>query len=198
MQLEFHNEQKQNNFLANKVYDQNLLAKTCMDLESKTIFNVVGWQGFWSIHEGRSRLLTLEFLCSLQTSRDEISFLMFKQDYHLTWSEVNVALGFDVNCSLNLEHATHVFNKDEFWEAITNLDNCEHLRPNEIHNPTLRFLHHWIGMTLFPRSDVRTLRNDDLSCCMLWFTRFLFLLSKIWFLIGKVYLEELDPLSLHL
>ena len=33
----------------------------------------------------------------------------------------------------------------------------------EIQNPTLRLMHHWVAMTLFPRDDVRVVRNNELK-----------------------------------
>jgi len=32
----------------------------------------------------------------------------------------------------------------------------------DIQNPTLRSMHRWVAMTLFPRDDVRIVRNDEL------------------------------------
>jgi hypothetical protein len=85
-----------------------------MDFEFKTVFNAIGWQSFWHVDDKGSKLSPIEFLCSLQVSRDEVYIHMFNQEYHLTWSELSIALGFDANCSLNLEHDTHRFNKLEF------------------------------------------------------------------------------------
>jgi len=64
---------------------------------------------------------------------------------------------------LDLDSATHRFNKAEFWEAITTSHNCSKPRPNEIHNPTLHFLHRWMDVNLFPRNDVHPLRVEDLK-----------------------------------
>ena len=38
-----------------------------------------------------------------------------------------------------------------------------HPRTNDIHHPTLQFMHKWLGFTLFPRPDIRTVRIDDLK-----------------------------------
>ena len=35
-------------------------------------------------------------------------------------------------------------------------------RCNDIHNPTLRLMHKWLAITLFPRDDVRPVRNNEL------------------------------------
>lgn len=76
------------------IYDPNFLSKTSMDFKFKIVLNVMGWQGFWHIHEKGSRLLTMEFLCSFYSHQYGIIFRMFKQDYGITWSQVNVALSF--------------------------------------------------------------------------------------------------------
>ena len=85
-----------------------------MDSEFKTVFNAIGWQSFWHADDKDSKLFPIEFLCSLQVSHVDVYIHMFNQEYHLTWSELSIALGFDVNCCLNLEHATRRFNKLEF------------------------------------------------------------------------------------
>ena len=36
-------------------------------------------------------------------------------------------------------------------------------RTNDIHHPTIRFMHKWLGFTLFPRPDFRMVRVDDLK-----------------------------------
>jgi hypothetical protein len=35
-------------------------------------------------------------------------------------------------------------------------------RCNDIQNPTLRFMHKWVTITLFPRDDPQPVRNDEL------------------------------------
>ena len=39
---------------------------------------------------------------------------------------------------------------------------------NEIHHPTLCFMHQWLGFSLFPRNDFRTVRIGELKllCAM--------------------------------
>jgi len=46
--------------------DPILLQETGMDTEFDLIFQMVGWTNFWDITELGSRLLTIEFLCTLQ------------------------------------------------------------------------------------------------------------------------------------
>jgi len=80
----------------------------------------------------------------------------------MTSDQFSRALGFTGNCSIDLEHAPSGFNRLEFSHSITGLNDYEYPWTNDIHNPTLLFLHRWIRVTWFPRDDVRIVRNDDL------------------------------------
>jgi len=57
---------KNKDFIHTPTIDPILLQETGMDTEFDLIFQMVGWTNFWNITELRSRLLTLEFLCTLQ------------------------------------------------------------------------------------------------------------------------------------
>jgi hypothetical protein len=52
-----------------------------MDIEFSFIFQVVGWDSFWSIAEHGSKLLTLEFLCTLQITDTGVKFRLFGKEY---------------------------------------------------------------------------------------------------------------------
>lgn len=47
-------------------------------------------------------------------------------------------------------------------KAISASDDCSNPNPDEIHNPTLRFLRYWMAITLFSGSNVQTLYDDEL------------------------------------
>ncbi len=49
-----------------------------------------------------------------------------------------------------------------FWQSILGLSSCRKLRTNNIHNPTLRLVHKWLGLMLFLRADIRIVREDVL------------------------------------
>ena len=150
-----------------------------MYVEFNIVFSTIGWHSFWQFTDELGiRLLTIEFLCSLQVSHDGVYFHMLNQDFNLTWSQLNVTLGFDEACLLDIDHATHRFNKAKFWEAITTSHNCSKPRPNEIHNLNLRFLHRWMAVTVFPRNDVRPLGVDDLRLLYAMAHKFVFHLSN--------------------
>ncbi|RLM69898.1 hypothetical protein C2845_PM17G06550 [Panicum miliaceum] len=50
----------------------------------------------------------------------------------------------------------------KYWEKISGQDNSRACKTNDIHNPTLRFMHRWIGTTLHPRSDPGPISTNEL------------------------------------
>ena len=48
-------------------------------------------------------------------------------------------------------------------EEISKEPNCHRPHTNDIHHPTLRFIHKWLGFSLFPRNDFCTVRMDELK-----------------------------------
>jgi len=77
---------------------------------------------------------------------------MFNLDFDLTWSVLNTALGCDHDCSLDLNFVVHNFDKSRFWKAISGSNDSSSPTAPEIHNPTLRFIHYWMFVTLFPET----------------------------------------------
>jgi hypothetical protein len=55
------------------------------------------------------------------------------------------------------------FDRTKFWREISNELTCYRPRRNEIHHPTLRFMHKWLGFCLFPRNDFCTVWTDELK-----------------------------------
>ena len=55
------------------------------------------------------------------------------------------------------------FDIMKFWREISKELTCYRPCTNEIHHPTLRFMHKWLGFSFFPRNDFRTVRNDELK-----------------------------------
>lgn len=85
-----------------------------MNIKFIIVLASIGWFGFRIFSDKYGiKLLTLEFLSTLQTQQDGIYFRMFNQDFSLTWSALKTALGFDHDCSLDLNHATRRFDKVE-------------------------------------------------------------------------------------
>ena len=68
-----------------------------------------------------------------------------------------------MQCVVDVDHALQDFNKLKFWREISRKTKMYRPRINDIHYPTLRFMHKWLGFTLFPRPDIRTVRVDVLK-----------------------------------
>nr|ABA93161.2 hypothetical protein LOC_Os11g22420 [Oryza sativa Japonica Group] len=66
-------------------YSPELLKNIGMDVECRSIWKAVSWQRFAVVDEPGSRLLTLQFLCSLKEIEDGISFRFFRKKYTVTW-----------------------------------------------------------------------------------------------------------------
>ena len=52
-----------------------------MDSEFELIFKAVGWEDAWEIDELGCKLLTIEFLCTLQITDSEVSFRFFGKEF---------------------------------------------------------------------------------------------------------------------
>ena len=64
---------KTRRFILTPAYDPALLCSIGMDTEFEIIFRTVGWENVWQIDEPGSKLLTIEFLCTLQTTDSEVN-----------------------------------------------------------------------------------------------------------------------------
>ena len=104
----------------------------------------------------------MQFLCTLLKVGDGVNFRLFRKEYHLSWKDLSLHLGFDKTCKVNFSNAFPDFNKRMFWKSILGLPFCKKPRTHDTHNPTLRLMHKWFGFTLFPRADVQIVRKDEL------------------------------------
>jgi len=80
-----YNKLKNRNFVHTPVLDEVFLYETGVATEIDTIFQFVGWTSFATITELGSKLLTIEFLCTLQLTKTGVCFRLFTQDFCLTW-----------------------------------------------------------------------------------------------------------------
>ena len=160
---EAYNMLRERHFQHTWVLDDELLTETGMSYDFPTVWNAVEWHDITTIPERGSRYLTLQFLCTLQHGDRGISFRLFHRNYEITWAELSTTLGFHPRCALSLDHATRHCNRDDFWKSISGRNRFTQPRTNHIHNPTLRLMHKWMAMTLFPRQDLRPIRIDELK-----------------------------------
>jgi len=68
---------KNQDFVLTPSYDLALLQSIGMNSEFDLIFKTVGWENAWDIDEQGCKLLTIEFLCTLQPTDLEVSFRLF-------------------------------------------------------------------------------------------------------------------------
>jgi hypothetical protein len=83
-QVEILNMVKTKEFTHTPIFDNPLLHKTRMDSKFELIFRMIGWEDAWEITEHGSKLLTIEFISSLDFDHDDVSFRMFNKPFTLT------------------------------------------------------------------------------------------------------------------
>lgn len=145
-------------------FDTDFLTAIGMDVEFNQIFHVMGWENISPVWERGSRLLTLEFLCTMQILIGGCTFRFFGTTYVVNWKQLSTYLGFDSKCSTDVNSSSYQFHRPSFWELVTRIAWAPNSKPknSDIHHPTLKFLHRWIAVTLFPRADSRTVREDEM------------------------------------
>lgn len=77
METDIYKTLKTRRFILTPVYDLALLQSTGMDAKFKIIFKTVGWEKAWEVDEPGCKLLTAEFLCTLQFTDSEVTFRLF-------------------------------------------------------------------------------------------------------------------------
>jgi hypothetical protein len=88
-------------------------------------------------------------------------FRLFGKSFGCDFSCFSELLDFSKSC-LPESSAIRNFNKFEFSDAISR--KFARLRFNDIHNPSLRFLHRWMEFTLFPIAKLRSVATSELKC----------------------------------
>ena len=109
--------------------------------EFKLIFRTIRWEDARGIDEPGCKLLTIEFLCTLQPIDSEVSFRLFGKEFSIPGNFFSKLLGFHSQCIIDVNSAIQDFNRNKFWREISKEIVCYHPRTNEIHHPTLRFMH---------------------------------------------------------
>jgi hypothetical protein len=135
------------------VFYEELLVKTSMHSEFGSVFRIVVWSDFWEISELGSKLLTLEFLITLVVTDTGINFDMFYEEFFCTWCMLGNTLGFNKQCSLYAHECLPNFDRKISRKGFLGKKVVEPPGTNDIHNPTLRFLHHWLAITLHPWAE---------------------------------------------
>ena len=100
------------------MYDPALLQAIGMDVEFTSIWKAIGWEEVDPVWERGSRLLTIQFLCSLKEVDNGITFCLFEEEYFCTWKDLAQHIGFQRRCLIDLDHALRGFNRHKFWNEI--------------------------------------------------------------------------------
>jgi hypothetical protein len=132
-----------------------------MDSEFDLVFKAIRWKDAWEINEQWCKLLTIEYLCTLQTTDSEVSFRLFGKEFSIHWKNFSGLLGFPAQCTVDVDSVIKYFDMNKFWREISKEIVCHHPCTNDIHHPTLWFMHKWLGFSFFPRNDFRTVRTDE-------------------------------------
>ena len=147
-----------------RAFNSDLLTRIGMDIDFANVWTAIGWKSFVPVEEYGSHLLTIQFLCTLREVDDGVAFWLFEKEYYYTWKNFSHHLSFNKHLPISFEQACRGFNHHEFWGLISGQVVYGKFAPrrNEIQNPTLRLMHTWMTITLFPRDDDRPVRNDEL------------------------------------
>jgi hypothetical protein len=134
-----------------------------MSSEFNAIFSLLGWTSAWDVSELGSKLLTIEFLCTLRITELGVYFRLFTHEFYPTWRELSNLLNFTNNIPLDLDDALEDFEKHKFWTKISKHSVFNSHQTSDIEHPTLRFFHKWLGFTFFPRDDTSKVRSANLQ-----------------------------------
>jgi hypothetical protein len=152
-------------FAHTRIYDVNLHERVGLDEELATILQTIGWGKHYDEPHLGSRLLTLKFLMTFETieknRKSFVKFRLFGKSFGCDFSYFNELLDFSISC-LPESSAISNFNKVEFSYAISG--KSTRLRFNDIHNPSLRFLHRWMSFSLFPMVELHSVAIPELKC----------------------------------
>jgi len=87
-----------------------------MNTEFELIFKAID---VWEIDEQGSKLLTMEFLCTLRPTDSEVSFRLFGKDFSIPWKQFSELLGFHAQCVIDVDTAIQDFDRMKFWREIS-------------------------------------------------------------------------------
>jgi hypothetical protein len=154
---------KDKEFTHTPSFDLALLQEADMSTKFDTIFSLLGWTFAWDVAEIGSKLLTIEFLCTLRITESGVYFRLFKREFYPTWRELSDLLNFPSNIPIDIDEALGDFEKHKFWTEISKHTVFYSHRTSDIEHPTLRFFHKYLGFTVFPHDDTSKVRVVDLQ-----------------------------------
>ena len=147
------------------LYDDKLLQEIGMKDEFDSIWRAVGWESIDPLDEPGSRLLTIQFICTLGYDDKHVYFRLFHTDYQLTWRELAHHIGLNHKSAIKIDQAIPGFERNAFWERISGRVETGKFKPlhTQIQHPTLRLIHRWISMNFFPCGKIRWVHSTELK-----------------------------------
>jgi hypothetical protein len=106
------------------MFREEFMQEAGLNSECGQIFSMLGWTSFYHTSERGCRLLTLEFLSTLNSSNDRVTFLLFRQEHTLSWRRLSNALGFAEGCALDLNSSLEDFDRLHLWTDVTGKENA--------------------------------------------------------------------------
>jgi hypothetical protein len=97
-----------------------------------------------------------------------VKFCLFRKSFGYGLSRFSELLDFSKSC-LPESIAMRNFNKVEFSDTISG--KSTRLTFNDIHNPSLRFLHRWMSFMLFPIAELHSVTTTELKCLFVMVNR---------------------------
>jgi hypothetical protein len=152
-------------FAHTHIFDVNLLERVGLDEELPTILCTIGWGNLYDEPHQGSHLLTFEFLTTFEIVEKGrklfMKFRLFRKSFGFDLSRFSKLLDFSKSCLLE-STAMRNFNKVQFNDTISG--KSARLRFSDIHNPSLRFLHRRMALTLFPMAELHSVSTVELKC----------------------------------
>jgi hypothetical protein len=159
-------------FAHTHIFDVNLLERVGLDEELPTILRTISWEKLYDESCQGSHLLNLEFLTTFEIVEKGrkffVKFCLFKKSFGCDLSCFSELLDFSKTC---LPESTSMrnFNMVDFTNTISR--KSTRLRFSDIHNPSLRFLHRWMSLTLFPMAELHFVTTVKLKCLFVMVNR---------------------------
>jgi hypothetical protein len=97
-----YRELKDREFTHTPAFNPALLQAIGTVSEFELVFNNIGWENAWELNEQGCRLLTIEFLCTLQLGDTEVSFRLFNKEFSPSWKNFSRFLGFPKQCVVDI------------------------------------------------------------------------------------------------
>jgi hypothetical protein len=84
------------------VSNHALLQLIAMDFKFELVFKNVGWENDWELNDQGCKLLTIEFLCTLQHRDTEVSFRLFNKEFSPSQKNFSRFMGFLEQCTIDI------------------------------------------------------------------------------------------------